>query len=168
MRTRRMILCALFAALTAICAQIVIPMAPVPMNLALLPILICGALLPMRYALAAVMVYIGMGAAGMPVFAGMTGGPGALLGPTGGYILGYGLCVTVSAFLIGKGTKRPAAMAAGVATCYGLGTAWLMTSAGMSLPQALLSGVVPFIAGDILKVFLASYLAKRLYLVVRP
>jgi len=167
-KTRRMILCALFAALTAVCAQVVIPMGPVPVNLALLPLLICGALLPMRYALAAALVYIGMGTAGLPVFAGMAGGPGILLGPTGGYIIGYVLCVAVTSLLMGKGVKRPVAMVVGVAACYALGTPWLMVSAGMSLPQALLSGVVPFILGDILKVFLASYLAKRLYLVVRP
>lgn len=168
MKTRRMILCALFAALTAICAQIVIPMGTVPMNLALLPILISGALLPVRYALAAALVYIGMGAAGLPVFAGMAGGPGILLGPTGGYILGYGLCTAVTALLISKGMKPPVAMTAGVLACYALGTAWLAVSAGLSLPQALLSGVIPFMMGDILKVFSASYLAKRLYLVVRP
>lgn len=163
-----MILCALFAALTAVSAQVVIPMGPVPVNLALLPLLICGALLPLRFALASVLVYIGMGGAGLPVFAGMAGGPGVLLGPTGGYIIGYVLCVAVTSLLMGKGVKRPVAMVVGVAACYALGTPWLMVSAGMSLPQALLSGVIPFILGDILKVFLASYLAKRLYLVVRP
>ena len=168
MKTRRMILCALFAALTAVSAQVVIPMGPVPVNLALLPLLICGALLPLRFALASVLVYIGMGGAGLPVFAGMAGGPGVLLGPTGGYIIGYVLCVAVTSLLMGKGVKRPVAMVVGVAACYALGTPWLMVSAGMSLPQALLSGVIPFILGDILKVFLASYLAKRLYLVVRP
>lgn len=168
MKTRRMTLCALFAALTAVCAQIVIPIGPVPVNLALLPILICGALLPLRPALAAVLVYIGMGAAGLPVFAGLTGGPGALLGPTGGYILGYALCVTVTAALMAKGVKRPVAMGIGVLACYVPGIGWMMLASGLTLPQTLLSGVLPFLPGDILKIFAASLLSKRLYLVVRP
>lgn len=167
MKTRRMILCALFAALTAVCAQIVIPMGPVPMNLALLPLMVCAVLLPLRHALAAVAVYIGMGAAGLPVFAGMSGGPGVLLGPTGGYIIGYAACVGIVALLMGRGMARPAAMGLGLAACYALGTAWLMASAGLSLLQALISGVAPFVIGDILKIFAASYLAKRLYPVVR-
>lgn len=163
-----MTLCALFAALTAVCAQIVIPIGPVPVNLALLPILICGALLPLRHALAAVLVYIGMGVAGLPVFAGLTGGPGALLGPTGGYILGYALCVAVTAALMAKDVKRPVAMGLGVLACYVPGIVWMMLASGLTLPQALLSGVLPFLPGDILKIFAASLLAKRLYLVVRP
>lgn len=166
MKTRRMTLCALFAALTAVCAQIVIPIGPVPVSLTLLPILIGSALLPWRYALAAVMVYIGMGAAGLPVFAGMTGGLGVLLGPTGGYILGYGACAALSCGLMAKAVKPPLAMGAGVALCYLFGTPWLMVSAGLSLPQALLSGVLPFLPGDAVKILAASYLARRLHLVV--
>lgn len=167
MRTRRMILCALFAALIAICGQIVLPIGVVPVNLALLAVLVCGALLPVRYALATVGVYIAMGAAGLPVFAGMIGGLGTLLGPTGGYILGYGLCAGLCAWLMARGVGRIPAMAAGTAACYLLGTGWLMLSAGLGLSQALLTGVLPFLLGDGLKILAASYLSKRLYLVVR-
>lgn len=163
-----MTLCALFAALTAICAQVVVPMGPVPVNLALLPVLVCGALLPPGQAVITVLVYLGMGAAGLPVFAGMTGGPGVLLGPTGGYLMGYVLCAAAVAWLVRRGVKRILAMAAGVAACYLPGTAWLMAAAGMDLPQAVLSGVAPFIPGDVLKLLFAAYLSKRLYLVVRP
>jgi len=167
-RIRQMTLCALFAALTAICAQIVLPIGPVPVNLALLPVLVCGALLPVGQAVVTMLVYIGMGAAGLPVFAGMTGGPGVLLGPTGGYLLGYVLCAAVVAGLIRQGVKRSLAMAAGVAACYLPGVAWLMIATGMSLPQALASGALSFLPGDVLKLFAADYLSKRLYLVVRP
>lgn len=168
MRIRQMTLCALFAALTAVCAQIVLPIGPVPVNLALLPVLVCGALLPAGQAAVTALVYLGMGAAGLPVFAGMTGGLGALLGPTGGYLMGYVLCAAVVAGLIHRGVKRPLAMAAGVAACYLPGVAWLMITTGMALPQALASGALSFLPGDILKLFAAEYLSRRLYLVVRP
>ena len=167
MKTRRMTLCALFAALTAVCAQVVIPLGAVPVNLALLPLLLCAALLPVRYAVAAALVYIGMGAAGLPVFAGMAGGPGVLLGPTGGYLAGYVLCVWLAAWMIHRGVHRCLAMGAGTAACYGLGAAWMMLSADISLSQALLTGVAPFLPGDMLKILVATYLAKRLYIVVR-
>ena len=168
MRIRQMAECALFAALTAVCAQVVLPIGPVPVNLALLPILVCGALLPLGQAAATALVYIAMGAVGLPVFAGMTGGPGVLLGPTGGYLMGYVLCSIAAAWLIQRGVKRFPAMAAGVAVCYLAGTAWLMLSTGMGVSQALAAGVLPFLPGDILKIFAAEYLSRRLYLVVRP
>ena len=166
MKTRWMTLCALFAALTAAGAQLTIPVGAVPVNLALLPLLVCAALLPRRYALWSAAVYLGLGAAGLPVFAGMHGGLGTLLGPTGGYLAGYAACAGITSILIEKEMHRLLAMAAGVAACYGIGTAWLMISSGLNLSQAVVMGVAPFLLGDILKIIAADYLSKRLYLVV--
>lgn len=167
MKAKGMTLCALFAALIAVCAQVAIPAGPVPVNLALLPVLVCAALLPVRHAVATVLVYLLMGLAGLPVFARMTGGPGVLFGITGGYLLGYVLCAWCEAVLIRRGVKPCLAMLAGVLVCYGAGAAWLVLIGHVSLAHALLYGVLPFIPGDMLKVLAANHLAKRLYIVVR-
>lgn len=167
MKAKRLTLCALFAALTAVCAQVVIPVGTVPVSLALLPVLVCAALLPVRYAVASTLVYLLMGLIGLPVFARMMGGPGVLFGISGGYLLGYVLCAGITAELIRRGVRRWQAMAAGVLACYAIGTLRLAAMGHMSMWSALSYGVLPFIPGDILKIMAANYLAKRLYLVVR-
>lgn len=163
-----MTLCALFAALMAVCAQVAIPIGPVPVNLALLPVLVCAALMPGRYAAGAVLVYLLLGLAGLPVFAQMTGGPGILFGLSGGYLFGYALCAWLSGWLMEKRTPRWLAMGAGVAACYAVGAAWMMLFGGYSLSQALLTGVLPFLPGDVCKIFAAVFLAKRLQNALRP
>lgn len=163
MKIQQMTLCALFAALTALCAQIALPLGQVPVNLGLLPLLTCAALLPPRYAAITALLYIGMGALGLPVFAGMAGGLGVLIGPTGGYLLGYPVCAALTAVLIQRKIHPLAAMALGIASCYLLGTLWLMHVACLTLPQALLSGVLPFIPGDVIKALAAHSLALRLH-----
>ena len=84
-------LCALFAALTAVCSQVMIPLpfTPVPVNLALLAVFACGGVLGAKKGAVAMLVYILLGAIGAPVFVGFSGGIGVLAGPTGGYIVGY-------------------------------------------------------------------------------
>ena len=87
--TRRMVFCALFAAVIAVFAQIQIPMAPVPVSLATFGVMMCGLLLGWKWGAVTVTVYILLGVVGVPVFAGFKGGAAVLMGPTGGYILGY-------------------------------------------------------------------------------
>jgi biotin transport system substrate-specific component len=85
------ILCAVFAALTAACSQIQVPLpfTPVPISLATLAVLVCGGTLGAKKGALAILVYILLGAVGVPVFAGFSGGLGVIAGPTGGYIIGY-------------------------------------------------------------------------------
>ena len=149
MKAKRLTLCALFAALTAVCAQVVLPLGPVPVNLALLPVMVGAALLPVRYAVTSAVVYLLMGLIGLPVFSRMTGGPGVMFGITGGYLLGYVLCAWVVAALCQSRVKP-----------------WLAMG-HVSFEYALGYGVLPFIPGDVLKIAAANGLAKRLYLVVR-
>lgn len=162
MKAQQMTLCALFAALTALCAQIALPLGQVPVNLGLLPLLTCAALLPPSAAACTALLYIGMGALGLPVFAGMAGGPGVLIGPTGGYLLGYPVCAALASALIQRRLHPLAAMALGIVSCYLLGMLWLMHAASLSLSQALLAGVLPFIPGDVIKTLVAHGLAHRL------
>ncbi len=98
-KTTYLALCGLFAALTAICSWISIPLGftPVPVNLGTLAVFLTAGLLGPKYGTISIAVYALAGAVGVPVFAGFRGGLGVLAGPTGGYIIGY----IVAAFIIG-------------------------------------------------------------------
>ena len=163
--TRRLTLCALFVALTAVCAQITIPIGAVPISLSLLPVLLCAALLPLPDALLSMAAYLLLGALGLPVFSGLSGGFGKLLGPTGGYIIGYLPCAAVIGLLLRRRdgyALRCLAMALGVLACYALGTVWFMVSRQVALMSALSVCVLPFLPFDAVKIALAALLAGRL------
>ncbi len=164
--TRDLAIMAFFAALTAICSQIQIPLPYIPINLALLSVHLCGILLGSRRAVISQTVYLLLGLIGLPVFAGLKGGPGVLFGKTGGYIIGYLLC----AFIDGLTTGKPdlslplqmLQMLAGTLLCYLFGTLWFMFITKMSLTLSLSYCVIPFIPGDIIKIVLAALLGRRL------
>lgn len=101
---RKMANIAVFAALAAVFSQISIPIGPVPINLALLAVFAAGGMLSAAEAVFAVMLFLVLGAAGLPVFAGFNAGLGALFGPTGGYLIGY----LPAAFLLGSSAKSAA------------------------------------------------------------
>lgn len=165
-KTRRMTLCALFTALCAVCAQIMIPTQPVAMNLALLAVHLAGALLSPGQALWSMTAYLLMGALGLPVFAGFRGGMGVLLDRTGGYILGYAGCAWLESRLLeGRKSSIPRmvfSMAVGTLLCYLLGTVWFMLLTATPLWTSLSLCVLPFLPGDAAKILLAALLARRL------
>ncbi|MCL2493626.1 MAG: biotin transporter BioY, partial [Clostridiales bacterium] len=105
------ILCAVFAALTGVLSQIQIPLpfTPVPINLALLPVFICGGALGAKRGAVSMVIYILLGAVGAPVFVGFSGGVGALAGPTGGYILGYLPAAVIMGWFASKGANAETA-----------------------------------------------------------
>lgn len=164
--TQKLTICALCCALLCVCSQIQIPLPPVPLSLALLAVHLSGALLGRRSGTLAVAAYVMLGAAGVPVFAGFAGGISVLLGPTGGFLFGYMLC----AWLVGMLTERFGisrrilllSMAAGTLCCYACGTAWFMLVTGTALAGSLVSCVLPFIPGDLLKILLSAFLVRRL------
>ncbi|MBQ6174490.1 MAG: biotin transporter BioY [Clostridia bacterium] len=166
-RTERTVLCALFVALTAACAQIIIPIGAVPVSLSLLPVLLCATMLPVQDALLAMGAYLLLGLAGVPVFSGFAGGPAKLAGPTGGYLIGYLPCVLCAGMLIrrfGRNTAvQTAAMVLGVLVCYAFGTAWFAAQSGWALGRCLTVCVFPFLPFDAAKVALSSVLSRRLY-----
>lgn len=98
-KTAYLVLCGLFAALTAICAYINIPLGftPIPMNLAMLAVFLSGGILGKKYGTVSIIVYVLMGAAGLPVFAGFQSGLAVIVGPTGGFLAGY----IAAAFIVG-------------------------------------------------------------------
>jgi biotin transport system substrate-specific component len=162
-----MILCALFAAMTAVLSQIVIPIGPVPINLATFAVFCSGALLGSKLGALSLVVWVALGAAGVPVFAMFRGGLGALVGPTGGYIVGFIPAAFFTGFIIerfGKDSRviYPAAMFVGMLIYFTLGTVWFVYLTGMNVASALMICVIPFLPGDFLKIAAATVLAKRL------
>ena len=164
---RRMVYAAMFGALTALGSLIVIPLQPIPISLQSLFAGLAGVLLGAYTGALSQVVYVLLGIIGLPVFAGGKAGTGTLLGPTGGYIIGF----IAAAFVIGKiiGVKRESgwawilmAMVVGNLVIYTLGTLYLAYVADLSLLKALMAGVVPFLPGDILKLVVAAWLALKL------
>ena len=164
--TKNLVLAALFAALTAVCSQIQIPLPMIPINLALFAVHLCGALLGAKWGALSMAVYALLGAIGVPVFAGFGSGPAVLFGKTGGYILGYILCAAIVGLLSRRlgfsYLKLCLSMIVGVAVCYIFGTAWFMAISGLDLVMSLGYCVLPFLPGDAVKILLAAFLALRL------
>ena len=169
LRTVDMAYIALFAVLMAVCAWITIPMT-VPFTLQIFAVFAALVTLGGRRGTYAVVVYLLLGAVGLPVGAGFQGGLGWLLGTTGGYIVGF-LCIALLYWLLTAklGESLPVVIAAcvlGLALCYAFGTAWFMvvyarTSGPVGLMTALGWCVFPYIIPDLVKLVLAVLLSRR-------
>lgn len=149
-----MALIALMAAAMCVIAPWSVPVGPVPLSLATLAVYLCVYLLGWKRGTASVLVYILLGAAGMPVFASFKGGLGVVLGPTGGYIMGYLPLAILSGIAVEGSRSRWVhllGMALGTAALYTLGTAWFCFQGGYSLETALAKCVWIFIPGDLVK-----------------
>ncbi len=155
---------AVMAAVMCILGPISIPIGPVPISLTPLAILLSVYILGTAEGTAAVFIYVILGAVGIPVFGGFTGGFGIIAGPTGGYILAYVLLALIAGWFIhhfyDKVWLQFLGMCLGTAVLYAFGTIWLAHVAGMTFMEALAAGVLPFIAGDILKMILAIALGR--------
>ncbi len=160
---------ALLIALNCISAYIIIPIpfSQSPIALQTLVVNLIGFLLPPKRACLAMLVYIGIGLIGVPVFTAGTAGPGKMFGPTGGYIWGYVVAVGLISWLKGAryNFKRFAAVAIvlGIPSIYILGVAQLKFVTGMPWEAAIMSGVLPFIPLDIVKCLAAAALARPIY-----
>lgn len=160
---RNMTSLALMTALVCVIAPLQIPLGPVPFTLQTLFIALTGYLLGCRSAAAAIAAYLLLGAVGMPVFSGWTGGIGAFAGPTGGFLPGF-LLLTA---LCGLARKRPLPLqiAAGIAGLLLMdltGVCHLMLVSGLSLPAALTAGVCPFLIKDVVSIAAAALLARKI------
>ncbi|MGL4484747.1 MAG: biotin transporter BioY [Anaerovoracaceae bacterium] len=179
-KTYLLILCSIFAALTAVCSWISIPLpfSPVPITLTWVSIFLAAGLLGKVWGTASISVYVLLGAIGAPVFHGFTAGFGIIAGPTGGYIIGYIAQVFIAAVLIEKFCystmnkeedrkiillfKLVFCMEMGGLFCYAIGTAWFVFVTNTGLWAALFNCVFPFIIGDILKAIIAAVLIIKL------
>ncbi len=160
-------LAALFAGLTALGAYIFIPLpfTPVPITLQTFFVCLAGDILDANLAALSQIVYILVGVSGLPVFAGGAGSISVLIGPTGGYLIGF----IAAAFIIGKLIKLKQdpnivwvvfSNFIGVIVIYGFGVLQLSIWFG-NLKKAVFLGVFPFLIGDLIKAWLAAYIATR-------
>lgn len=167
-KLRGMVLASLMAALAAVGAYIHVPIGPVPIVLTTLFALLAGLLLGSRWGLASMGLYLLVGAIGMPVFAGGKGGLAHLLGPTGGYLIGFVLAAWLTGFISERSRGlliwEIFAIVAGSVAIYGLGIPWLKMVTQMSWPKTFMVGMVPFLIGDAVKASAALVLARA----VRP
>ena len=149
-----MVQIALFAAIIAVCSWIQIPMT-VPFTMQTFAVFCALATLGGKGGTISILIYIVLGAVGVPVFAGFTGGIGILFGTTGGYIIGFLFTGLLYWLMLG------------LAVCYAFGTAWFMIvyakdSGSVGLLTALGWCVFPFILPDCVKMALAILIGKRL------
>jgi biotin transport system substrate-specific component len=169
MKTLDIVYIAIGAALIAICSWISIPTA-VPFTLQTFAVFTALLMLGGDRGTLSVLVYILIGAVGVPVFAGFTGGVGILFGSTGGYIFGFvfmGLIYQIFTKLFGrKAVVEIVALVIGLVICYAFGTAWFMyvytrDSGAVGILSVLSWCVFPFIIPDVLKLVLAYLISKR-------
>ena len=175
MRTVDMAYIAMFAVVMAVCAWISIP-AAVPFTLQTFGVFLAVGMLGGKRGTLAVLVYLLLGAVGMPVFAGFNGGLGYMLGSTGGYIVGFLLsALTMWGFEAALGRKTwvlAVSMVLGLAVCYAFGTAWFMVvyaknTGAIGLATALCWCVIPYLVPDLVKIALALLLQKLLSSAIR-
>lgn len=166
-KTYDIVYIAILAAVMAVCSWISIPI-EIPLTLQTFGVFMAVSLLGGKRGTLAVLVYILLGAVGVPVFAGFSGGFGVLLGTTGGYIVGF---IFLALVMWGMETvfgKVPVvqivSMILGTAVCYAFGTAWYMIvytqkSGAIGLATVLGWCVIPYIIPDLIKIALAYGLA---------
>ena len=164
-KTKNMILVSLSAALICICSWIQVPSA-VPFTLQTFAVAFVSAVLGAKRGAAATLVYLLLGAVGLPVFSGFQGGVGALLGATGGYVFGFVFVSLIVGAVSDKFGIKPIAGAlsgaVGMLICYLVGTLWFAFVYGDGNPAGAFSVcVLPFILPDAAKITLAMIVAKR-------
>jgi len=166
-KARNMALCALFAALLAVCAWTSVPVGDTVFTLQTFGVFLTLGLLGGKWGTLSILVYLLLGAAGLPVFSGFRGGIGALLGVTGGYLAGFLFTGLVYWLVTACRGPKPLAMVLGLVACYAFGTLWfrfgyLQGGSTMGIGAVLLKCVAPYLLPDGIKLALALSLTTRL------
>ena len=165
---RKFIVIAFMSAIISVLSPfvIILPVSPVPISLATFAIYLTVYILGAKYGFVSTLIYILLGMVGVPVFTGFTGGAGKILGPTGGYIIGYLFLAIIAGLIIERDYNNTflsfIGMAVGTIVLYIFGSVWLMITAHMTFWQAIVAGVVPFIIGDLIKMFIACIVGKKI------
>ncbi len=161
--------CGLFVVLMILGAYVRIPLffTPVPITLQTFFVLLAGAMLGRRWGAASQIIYLLLGATGLPVFQGYGAGIAHILGPTGGYLAGFMCAAYIVGYMLHEKEEKNlskiiGSMAVGLAIIYVLGTAYLKMILGIRYPQALLLGFYPFLPGAVIKLVAASFVYKHI------
>ncbi|MBR1591974.1 MAG: biotin transporter BioY [Ruminococcus sp.] len=174
--TKELVMTALMSVVIAICSWISIPIGSVPFTLQTFAVFCAMLILGGKKGTFAVLVYILLGAVGIPVFAGFTGGIGIILGTTGGYIIGF-LILGLFYWLIDSVAKddmfpknnliiKIAALVIGLLLCYAFGTVWFMQvyakqADAIDIKTALEWCVIPFLIPDVIKLIIAAVVSEN-------
>lgn len=159
-------LIAISTALMCALAPLSIPIQPVAITLATLALYVIGALLPFKLAAFPILFYLLLGFLGLPVFSNFQGGAQVVLGPTGGFLMGYLPGILIESLLISLFPSKkgiyPLSMALGTVLLYAFGTLWIVFYGGYEIGKALTVCVLPFLLFDTLKIVVASIVGIRL------
>ena len=162
--TFQIALVALMTAITCVMGpfSIPIPISPVPISLTNLAIYFITCIIGWKLGTLSYLLYLCIGIVGLPVFSSFSSGFGKLLGPTGGYLIGFIFLAVISGICFEKTNNRIfqiIGLILGTAVCYLFGTVWLCYQAGLTFYQGLWAGVIPYIPGDLVKIVLAVLFA---------
>lgn len=155
----KIVLIGVMTAITCIMGPLSLPIGLVPISLTTFAIYLTVILLGWKMGTISYLVYLLVGLAGIPVFSGFSSGFGKLMGPTGGYLIGFIFLAAISGIFIdkfrGKIYMYVVGMLLGALVTYAFGTAWLAFHLHLSFSAALSIGVIPFIPGDLIKMVCA-------------
>lgn len=166
MKTQSLTKIALLAAILAIFGPLSLPLGPIPLSLASFFIYLALYILGRKDGLISLSIYILLGLIGLPVFSGFGAGPSKVLGPTGGFIIGYLALGFIGGYFVDKYPKSSSKQFLGLLLAnlvlYIFGASWLAYQASINLRASLTLAVFPFIPGDLLKILLAIKLGPKL------
>lgn len=164
--TRQLTLIAVMTAVMCILGPLSLPIGIVPISLTNLAIYLAIYALGAKRGTLSYIVYLFIGIVGLPVFSGFSGGFTKLLGPTGGYLIGFAFMAFISGIFIDKFSNKIymcfLGMVLGTIVTYLLGTAWLSYETKMTFNAALYAGVIPFVPGDLIKMIVASLIGPQI------
>ncbi len=161
MKYKNLMQSAIMAALLCVVSPWVIPIGAVPMTLASFMIYAICAICDVKRSITAVSIYVLLGAIGLPIFAGFSGGVQVILGPTGGYIMGYLVAAVMIPILKDK-IRLFITFCISTLAIYLCGIAWYMTIAEVNFAQAMAVCVLPFIVADVIKMILACICVQKI------
>ena len=161
MKTTELVLIALMATILCIVGPVTLPVGVVPVTTVTFVLYLLLYLIGTFRTFVGCLLYLCIGFVGLPVFSGYAAGPAVLFGPTGGYLIGYLLLIVCSGVFIERSRKKVAhffGMLLGLLFCYLMGTVWLVWQTQLTWAQAFITGVVPFLIFDILKILIALWI----------
>lgn len=168
-RTKQMVLIALMTAVTCVLGPLSIPLpfSPVPISLTNFAIFLAIFVLGMKSGTISFIIYLLLGAVGVPVFSSFRGGFQVLAGPTGGYLIGFIFLALIMGFALDHFDRKllPTiiGMIIGMVVCYAFGTVWLAKLLSLSFKEGLMMGVIPYLPGDAAKIIIAAIVGPKLY-----
>lgn len=168
-KTKQMVLIALMTAVTCVLGPLSIPLpfSPVPISLTNFAIFLAIFVLGMKNGTISFIIYLLLGAVGVPVFSSFRGGLQVLAGATGGYLIGFIFLALIMGFALDHFDRKLVptiiGMIIGMVVCYAFGTVWLAKLLSLSFKEGLMMGVIPYLPGDAAKIIIAAIVGPKLY-----